>query len=236
MVERTDRSAPGPHADAPVLDEKIERAGEGPALGLILVHGRGAAASGMLPLGRELVRLAEPTWAASEASTSPSEVRIACPQAADRTWYPGSFLEPLEHNEPWLSSALALLESTSADLESAGIPRSRQVLAGFSQGACLVSEFAGRNVVRWGGLLAFTGGFQGPESRAPDFVGDFDGTPMFFGTGTPDPHVPLRRVEETADLFARMGATVDRLILPGRPHTISAEEMSRAAALLREPV
>ena len=222
----------GPHADAPVLEEEVQGPGHGALLGMILVHGRGAAASGMMPLGRELVRLAEPGWENGEASGVPSAVRLAAPQASDRSWYPGSFLEPIENNEPWLSSALDLLARVSDALESGGVPRSRQVLVGFSQGACLASEFVGRRAERWGGLIVFTGGFQGPEGRRPDFAGDFAGTPMFFGTGTPDPHVPLSRVEETADRFEQMGAMVDRLILPGRPHSISAEEISRAARLL----
>lgn len=220
----------GPHADAPLLEEEITRSGGGPALGLILVHGRGAAASGMLPLGQEMVRLAESTWA--DDGTSPSSVRLVAPQAADRSWYPGSFLEPLERNEPWLSSALAVVESAGTALLAHGVPPSRQVLVGFSQGACLVSEFAGQNARRWGGLVALTGGFQGPSGRVPGFEGDFAGTPVFFGTGDPDPHVPVARVEQTARLFETLGADVDVLVQPGRPHTISSEEIERAAALL----
>lgn len=220
----------GPHAGAGVLDETVARSGSGEPLGLILVHGRGATASSMLPLGRELVRLAEPAW--SGPARSPSSVRLVAPQAADRSWYPGSFLEPLEHNEPWLSSALAALARASEDLTSDGIPRSRQIVVGFSQGACLASEFVGRNAERWGGLVAFTGGFQGPEGREPDFVGDFAETPMLFATGDPDPHVPVERVEETASRFEGLGADVAVLVQPGRPHTISTVEIEQAAGLV----
>lgn len=221
-----------PHADAAMLEEEIRRSGEGSALGLVLLHGRGAAASGMLQLGRDLVEQADSVWQGEARSDSPVSVRLAAPQAADRSWYPGSFLEPLERNEPWLSSALEAVGRASDGLEARGVPRRRQMFVGFSQGACLAAEFLGRHAERWGGLIAFTGGFQGPDGREPDFEGDFAGTPMFFGTGSPDPHVPLARVEETADRFEQMGALVERLILPGRPHTISAEEGACAVRLL----
>ena len=225
--------APGPHASAPVLEERIEGTGEGAPLGLLLLHGRGGSASDIVSLGHELVRRAT---RGGEGHGPVPTVHLAAPQASDRSWYPGSFLEPLEHNEPWLSSALAAVESTSRRLAEAGVPRERQILVGLSQGACLACEFVGRSALCRGGLIAFTGGFQGPLGRVPDFEGNFAGTPMFFGTGSPDPHVPLARVEQTADRFEQMGAQVDRLILTGCPHSISVEELARAVHVLSNAV
>jgi maleylacetate reductase len=137
-------------------------------------------------------------------------------------------------NEPVLSSALAMLESLVGRVEAAGVPRSRIVILGFSQGACLTAEFAVRHASRFGGLVILTGGAIGPQGTEWRYPGTFDGTPIFLGSGDPDTHVPASRVLETAGIFARMGAAVTTRIYPGRPHTVSDDEISVAQAILDE--
>ena len=89
---------------------------------ILLVHGRGASAQSILSLYDEL---------------GAEQFAAIAPQAAGNTWYPYSFLSPIEANQPYLDSALRRLESLVADLLSRGIPSERLVLLGFSQGACL---------------------------------------------------------------------------------------------------
>lgn len=203
------------HQDAPV--SRSGPSAEDAAGALVLLHGRGATAESILPLARELGR---------------PELAVRAPQAAGRTWYPYSFLAPLEDNEPYLSSALELLEQVVDDLESEGVESSSIVLAGFSQGACLTLEFAARNARRWGGVLAFTGGLLGPPGTVHTYEGDFAGTPVFLGSADPDPHVPVERVHETAAVFERMGAQVETRIYPGMGHTVSRDEIERAREIL----
>lgn len=171
----------------------------------------------MLGLGRDLAqRLGRPA-------------ALYAPQAAGATWYPGSFLLPLEDNEPCLSSGLASLRRASEGIATAGIPREAQILVGFSQGACLACEHLARDGGRWGGLVAFTGGVQGPLGERRSFSAELDGTPVALSTGDPDPHVPLERVRETAKIFEALGARVQLQEHPGRPHTILHEEVEAAA-------
>lgn len=209
---------PDPHRATPVVSAgppASEAAGA-----LVLVHGRGATAEGILSLASEVGR---------------SDLACRAPQAAGNTWYPYSFLAPLEQNEPGLSSALAKLERIVEELESSGIPAERIVLLGFSQGACLATEFAARHGRRWGGVVALTGGLPGPPGTlraARPYAGDFDGTPIFLGTGDPDPHVPRERVEETAEIFREMGAEVTLEIYPGMGHTVSRDEIEQVRRLL----
>ena len=105
-------------------------------------------------------------------------------------------------------------------------------MLGFSQGACLASEFLVRHAARYGGLIALTGGLIGPPGTQWTFPGTFDGTPVFLGSGDPDPHVPAERVSESADVFTRMGASVTKRIYPGMGHLVNDEEITLTQALL----
>ncbi len=184
---------------------------------MILLHGRGATAEDILGLGQAL---------------APEGWVLLAPQAADHTWYPYSFLAPRAENEPYVSSALAKVRSTVEHVLSAGVPADRIVIAGFSQGACLTTEFVGRNPWRYGAALAFTGGLIGPLDEPIALSGDLAGTPVLLSSGDPDPHVPWARVEQSAELLRGIGAEVTLRRYPGRPHTVSAEEVRAARELL----
>ena len=182
-----------------------------------MVHGRGAGPENVLDLVPALGH-AGATYLA--------------PAAANRTWYPFSFMADIAKNEPSLSSALSVLAALVSDVEGAGIARDHIVMLGFSQGACLTTEFAIRNASRFGGIVAFSGGAIGPPGTAWNHPGRFDGTPVFFGCSDVDAHVPADRVRESADVCARMGADVTTRIYPGMGHLVNDDEIAWARALL----
>lgn len=204
-----------PHQDQPVLAAGKPLAEAGGAL--ILIHGRGASAESILELADYLPH---------------PDLAYLAPQAADLTWYPYSFLAPMENNEPYLSSALARVSAVVAQAEAAGLLPERIFLGGFSQGACLASEFVARNARRYGGLLVFSGGLIGPDGTPRDYDGSLAGTPVFIGCSDVDPHIPLGRVRETAAVLERLGAAVDSRIYPRMGHTINQDEIDAAAALV----
>lgn len=186
---------------------------------MILVHGRGASAEG-------IVGLADALGAEGFA--------ILAPQANRRTWYPNSFLAALDDNEPGLSTGLGLLERLVSEVEAVGVPAERIILGGFSQGACLASEFVARNARRYGGLLVFSGGLIGPPGTPREYAGSLEGTPVFIGCSDVDAHVPVERVRETAEVLGALGAEVDLLIVEGMGHTIIPDEVERAQAIVRD--
>jgi phospholipase/carboxylesterase len=186
---------------------------------VVLLHGRGGSAEDVLLLGREMYQ---------------PGIAYLAPQAANHTWYPYSFLAPREQNEPWLSSALKLVKGTVQVAIDGGIPAEKIVIGGFSQGACLSTEFVAANPKRYGGLIAFTGGLIGPEGSPLTQGGDLGGMPAFFGTGDPDPHVPWTRVQESAKIFEAMGARVTVRRYDLRPHTITREELEFGKRLAEE--
>ncbi len=186
-------------------------------LAVILIHGRGATAESILMLADEL---------------DADGVHYIAPQAANYTWYPYSFLEPTEKNEPGLSSGLQAIADLLMDLDKAGFARNKVILAGFSQGGCLASEFAARHPGRFGGVVAFSGGLIGDRVEESAYQGDFEGTPVFLGCSDRDPHIPADRVDETETVFRNIGADVVKKIYPGMPHTVNRDELEQMKKLI----
>jgi predicted esterase len=204
---------PGPHAGQPVV--LAGRRPQEAAAAVVLIHGRGGNAEGMLSLASEL------DW---------PQFSYLAPQAVDNTWYPFSFLAPVEDNEPWLSSALAVVECTLEHAQEAGIPPHRTVLLGFSQGACLALEFVARRPRRLGGVVAWSGALI----QARPAEGALDGTPVFLGCSDRDPHVPLDRFQDTAVAMRTGGGDVTERVYPGMGHTVNPEEIAALRALMGE--
>jgi phospholipase/carboxylesterase len=184
---------------------------------VILLHGRGASAEDILDLSQELDR---------------PDLAYFAPQAEGHTWYPYSFLMPIRQNEPWLTSALSKVAQIVESITKAGIGRDKIVIAGFSQGACLATEFVARNPAKYGGLIAFSGGLIGPPGTEFHYPGRLDGTRAFFGGVDPDPHVPWQRVEESASVLSALGAEVLVKRYPGMPHAVNGEELAHAKELI----
>src|SRR5947209_6100545 len=127
-MAESEHAKSGPHQGQPVLIAGAPLTEAKAAM--LMVHGRGATAESILTLASEF--------------DLPGYAYVA-PQAAGDTWYPYGFMNPIEKNEPWLSSALEAVGNALALIEEAGIPAERTILLGFSQGACLALEFAARN-------------------------------------------------------------------------------------------
>lgn len=204
-----------PHAGQPVL-----RSGPSPEdarAAAILLHGRGGSAQDILGLAQQFAA---------------TDVAYLAPQAAGSTWYPYSFLAPLPQNEPWLGSALLVVNGLVEDLGRRGIASDRIAILGFSQGACLTLEFIARHARRYAAAVAFTGGLIGPAGTERNYLGDLAGTPVFIGSSDVDQHVPLERVKESTEVLRRMGARVDERVYPGMGHIINRDELDAAGALL----
>ena len=205
----------GPHQGLLVLTAGEPLASARAAM--IMVHGRGATAADILMLAEEL---AQPGFA------------YLAPEAAGNTWYPNSFLAPMASNEPGLSSGLALIASLLAQVNNAGIPAERVVIAGFSQGACLLLEFVARHARRYGGVIALSGGLIGPDDTPRDYSGSLAGTPVFLGCSNIDPHVPKDRVLHSAEVLQTLGGQVTAKLYPRMGHTINRDEILQARNII----
>lgn len=204
-----------PHGGQPVLRAGADLAGARAAV--IMVHGRGAGPANILDLVPYIGH---------------ADVAFVAPAASGGTWYPKSFLSPIEENEPGISSGIAVVHSLIDESIRSGIPAERIVLLGFSQGACLTSTAAQRRPDRYGGVVVFSGGLIGPPGTRWSEDGTFESTPAFFGCSDVDAHVPEPRVRESAAVFGRMGASVTTRIYPGMGHLVNDEELAYARDLI----
>jgi len=184
---------------------------------MIMVHGRGGSADDILGLASEL--------------PAPGFAFLA-PQAAGHTWYPNRFLAPIESNEPGFSSALSVLADIEAGVLEAGVPPEAVFLLGFSQGACLVLEYAARNARRFGGVIGLSGGLIGPEGTPRDYPGSFLGTPVFMGCSDMDPHIPKERFQQSAEVLRGLGANVTARLYPNMGHTVNEDEIDAVRSMM----
>ncbi len=212
-----------PQRSDPHASGRLLRAGPAPGgapVGVVLVHGRGDSAAGILGLVEPLRERGAP------------DVTYVAPEAVGNTWYPRRFMEPSERNQPHLDSALARLGRTVAELEAAGLPRERIVLVGFSQGACLALEWVAREGGRFGAVVALSGGLIGAEVDPARYPRRLDGTAAFLGCSDVDPHIPESRVHASAKQLLAQGADVVTRIYPGMPHTVNDDELRWVAERL----
>ncbi|ATL45882.1 phospholipase [Chitinophaga caeni] len=199
--------------------EAGKKAGEASKL-LILLHGRGGSAEDIIGITGLLNVEGYSIWA---------------PQATNHTWYPFSFMAAPAENEPWLSSAVDLVHGMIGDAQQLGIPINNIFLLGFSQGACLALECAARKARPYGGVVAFTGGLIGDKLYLDNYSGTFEQTPVFLGSGDPDMHVPVERVNESEAQLSAMGAAVTKKIYPRLGHTINQDEIDTVNSIIFKP-
>lgn len=195
-------------------DEEVLRTESGKGKTVIMLHGRGATAHSIMQLEKQL-----------------PEAEYIAPQARNNTWYPESFMAPVERNQPYLDSALkkvhGIVQEKSRELGTENI-----FLLGFSQGACLASEYVARNPKSYGGLILFSGGLIGEDIR--DYRGNLEKTPVFIGCSEKDPHIPLQRVNDTEEVFKQLNGVVNKHIFDGSAHTVTDHEITAAENIIRK--
>ncbi len=205
----------GPHQGLPQAEHGASLTHAKAAM--VMVHGRGATAQSMFPLADEF---AQPDF------------HYRAPQAHNHTWYPHSFLAPREQNQPGISSGIQVLHDVLKDITAAGIPGEKIMLLGFSQGACLTTEFAARHPQRLGGVVAFSGGLIGPDIDESNYTGSMEQTPVFLGCSDVDPHIPKERVDTTEEIFGKLNANVTKRIYEGMGHTINEDEIKAVRGMM----
>ncbi|MEE8441463.1 MAG: dienelactone hydrolase family protein [Spirochaetia bacterium] len=205
----------GAHEDQPLLQQGPELRDAGGLL--ILLHGRGSAARDIMALALQFEH---------------EGLAFAAPQADGKSWFPYSFLVPVQQNEPGIPSAMTVIKSLVTEADLLGVPQSKMMILGFGQGACLALEFAARNPSRYGGIFALSGGLIGPPGTTWESEGSLSGTPVFIGCGDVNPHIPRSRVEGSGEVLARLGAEVTLKLYPGMGHTISGAELEQVNAMI----
>lgn len=169
---------------------------------LVAVHGRGANAD---RFAADLRARMGPELAGS--------THVLALQADRCTWYPRGYLAPVDQNRPQIDHALAALDAAFAKAAASG---RRVVVAGFSQGACLVLTWLQSTSHRPTDVLAFTGAhtpLEGDWAAAAGAV-------VHLCRSERDPWIERAPFDATCEALATHGATVERHQVPGDAHTL----------------
>lgn len=206
----------GPHQNQKVAHEGKDL--KDASVAMIMVHGRGASADSILGLANEF--------------DHQNKIAFLAPQANGFTWYPYSFMAPKENNQPGLNSGLQAIYDLVEKALSEGIEKKNIIILGFSQGACLASEFVARHPGTYGGLITLSGGLIGDSVSAKNYEGSLKDTPVFLGCSDIDPHIPKERVHETEEILSELGAKVTKRLYPGMGHLVNKDEIAEIQRIL----
>jgi predicted esterase len=160
--------------------------------------------------------------------------RWVAPAADGGTWYPYRFTDPFIVNEASVDEAMAACDAAFTEMRDGGrLTPAHLAIVGFSQGACIASEYVLRNPGSCSVLVMFTGGLIGYDIRRWLVSGvRLDGVRVFLTGSDVDEWIPESRTRLTEAILSALGADVRMRLYPGRPHIVSDEEIDEARALL----
>lgn len=188
---------------------------------MIMVHGRGATAQSILELAQYFTI---------------DNISYVAPQANGGTWYPNSFLMPLEQNEPGITSGLQRISEIVDYIVTLGIPEQKIMLLGFSQGASLSMEWTARNGKNIGAVFGLSGGLIGPNGTPRNYTGTLLNTSVFIGCSDVDFHIPKEQVIESAEIFRKLNAEVTMTLYPNMGHTVNDDEIDQINSIMQKVV
>jgi predicted esterase len=185
----------------------------------LLLHGRERLPEEMLDLADRL-RLDDFRWVA--------------PAADGGTWYPYRFTDSFDVNEPFISQAMEACDAAFTELrDGQRLAADKLAVVGFSQGACIASEYVLRHPECCRVLVMFTGGIIGQDIRRWLISGvRLEGLRVFLTGSDVDEWIPEARTRLTETVLSALGADVRMRLYPGRPHIVSDDEIAQARALL----
>lgn len=210
---------------------KIETA-PNPGAAVIWLHGLGADGNdfaGLVP-ELDLTGLAPIRFIFPHAPSIPVTLNNGYVMPA---WYDikGTQLERIEDDAGIRKSALQL-EALIADQVAQGIPASRIVLAGFSQGCAMVLHTGLRHPQKLAGIIALSGYLPLADSVALERSSANQDTPIFMAHGTMDPMIVLSRAEASRDALVALGCKVQWHTYQ-MPHSVHPREIADIAAFLK---
>ena len=199
--------------------------GDQPTASIIVLHGLGADGNDFVPVAEELnldpvgpVRFVFP-----HAPTRPVTINGG---HVMRAWYDilGADLTRRE-DEAGLRESQAMIEALIAREKTRGVPASRIVVMGFSQGCAMALQTGLRHEARLAGIVGLSGYLPlAAQTAAERHAGNLD-VPIFMAHGTHDPIVPLARATASRNALLALGYPIEWHDYP-MPHSVCAQEIA----------
>ena len=198
--------------------------GDDPVAGVVVLHGLGADGNDFVPIARELdlsaigaVRFVFP-HAPIRPVTINGGMRM-------RAWYDilGTDLVRPE-DEAGLRASLTDVQALLDREAARGIPPTRTVLMGFSQGCAMTLLTGLRSPHRLAGLAGLSGYLPLAAATAAERSSANHDVPLFLAHGTFDPVIPIDRSVASRDALAALGYGIEWHEYPMQ-HSVCPEEI-----------
>ena len=193
-----------------------------PTASIIILHGLGADGRDFVPIAQELdlARVGPVRFVFPSAPTRPVTINGGYVM---RAWY--DILGPGQPEDAaGLRQSQASIEELLAKELARGIPASRIVLAGFSQGCAMTLMTGLRHGERLAGLLGMSGYLPLAELTATERSAANADVPIFQAHGSADTMIPMARAAASRDALVALGYPVEWHAYP-MPHSVCPQEI-----------
>jgi phospholipase/carboxylesterase len=211
--------------DTSTLLETIEyETGPSPRWSVLWLHGLGADGNDFAPIVPELVRKDWPAlrFVFPHAPVRPVTINGGVPM---RAWYDIRDMNLAQRaDESGVDQSVGEVEALIAREADRGVPASRLLLAGFSQGGAITLATGLRRTTPLAGLIALSTYLPMPERLARELGANATSQPLFMAHGQFDPVVPYAGGDASAARLRALGFDVDWHAYP-MAHQVCAEEI-----------
>ena len=206
---------------------------DNPEIAIIWMHGLGADGNDFVPMVRELDLAGLPgiRFIFPHANTMPVTISNGYVM---RSWYDITGLElGRREDENGLRASQKDIEAFIEREKARGIPASRIILAGFSQGCAMAIQTGLRHPEPLAGLLCLSGYVPLSANVATERSDAGKSTPIFMAHGRYDNVVPFNRAEASRDLLVSLGYRLEWHEY-AMQHTLCLEEVQHISAWLKK--
>jgi len=214
------------------MDEIEIETGANPDAAVIWLHGLGADGHDFEPIVPEL-RLPAALRLRFVFPHAPIQPVTINGGMRMRAWYDILQLGGGPEDEKGIRASQGLLGKLIEREKSRGIPASRIVLAGFSQGGAIVLQAALRYPERLAGVLALSTYLPLAAKLAEERHAANAALPIFMAHGSFDDIIPLARAERSRELLEAAGYRVQWHAYP-MPHSVCAPEIADLSRFLQD--
>lgn len=209
----------------PALLESIElETAASPTWTVLWLHGLGADGNDFVPIVPELLRQ---DWPAIRFVFPHAPTRAVTINNGERmrAWYDiKDFNLASRADETGVVESIAQVEALIAREAARGVPASRILLAGFSQGGAITLAAGLRRTTPLAGLIALSTYLPMADRLVQEMPAAASAQPMFMAHGQHDPVVPYAAGEISAARLRALGFNIDWHAYP-MAHQVCAEEI-----------
>ena len=215
-----------------VIEAQSGAPGDQPVATIIIMHGLGADGRDFMPIAEQLdlssvgaVRFLFPSAPSIPVTINGGYVMPA--------WYDILSADLVRReDEAGLRQSQADIEALIANEKARGMPASRIVVAGFSQGCAMALMVGLRHGESLAGVVGMSGYLPLANTMAAEHSPASLKTPIFMAHGQADPVVAMQRATDSRDVLAALGYSVEWHVYQ-MAHSVCPQEIADIEAFLK---